>query len=49
MHAGMHACSHDVTAANEHILQDTSDTCVNFALRGGCETDQEMASKTYRA
>merc|ERR1719238_1418327 len=34
---------------NEGILQDTSDTCVNFALRGGCETDQEMASKTCRA
>merc|ERR1719502_1161055 len=34
---------------NEGILQDTSDTCVNFALRGGCERDLEKASKTCRA
>jgi len=34
---------------NDGILQDTSDTCVNFALRGGCDRDHEMASKTCRA
>mmetsp|Transcript_33970 Transcript_33970/g.89350 ORF Transcript_33970/g.89350 Transcript_33970/m.89350 type:complete len:525 (-) Transcript_33970:385-1959(-) len=34
---------------NENILQDTSDTCVNFALKGGCETDVQKAKTVCRA
>jgi len=34
---------------NTNILQDTSDTCVNFALRGGCESDPKKASTVCRA
>ena len=36
-------------AANDNILQDTSDTCVNFALRGGCLSDPKKATSTCRA
>ena len=36
-------------ADNDNILQDTSETCVNFALRGGCQTDIAKAEKTCRA
>ena len=36
-------------ADNDSILQDTSDTCVNFALRGGCEQDPKRASTVCRA
>jgi len=32
-----------------NILMDTSDTCVNFALRGGCESDEKKASSICRA
>ncbi|KAL1521325.1 hypothetical protein AB1Y20_020992 [Prymnesium parvum] len=34
---------------NDAILQDTSDTCVNFALTGGCETNAKKASTECRA
>ena len=34
---------------NDNILQDTSETCVNFALRGGCDTDRKKASTVCRA
>ena len=34
---------------NDNILQDTSETCVNFALRGGCDTDAKKATTTCRA
>jgi len=36
-------------ADNDAILQDTSDTCVNFALRGGCTTDLKKADTVCRA
>jgi len=35
--------------ANEGILQDTSDSCVNFALRGGCDSDARKAESECRA
>ena len=34
---------------NQGILQDTSDTCVNFALQGGCDTDVHKATTICRA
>ena len=34
---------------NQGILQDTSDTCVNFALQGGCDTDLHKATTICRA
>lgn len=34
---------------HEGILQDTSDTCVNFALSGGCDTDPRRAGSTCKA
>ena len=34
---------------NDSILQDTSDTCVNFALKGGCTTDPKKADTVCRA
>merc|ERR1719399_2391168 len=34
---------------NQGILQDTSDTCVNFALQGGCDTDLHKATTVCRA
>ena len=34
---------------NDFILQDTSDTCVNFALNGGCSSNPEKASTICRA
>ena len=36
-------------ATNENILQDTSDTCVNFALQDGCEREPERAGRQCRA
>jgi hypothetical protein len=36
-------------ASNSNILQDTSDTCVNFALRGGCTSDPKKAETQCRA
>jgi hypothetical protein len=36
-------------AANDDILQDTSDSCVNFALRGGCVQDIKKADTICRA
>jgi len=35
--------------SNSNMLQDTSDTCVNFALRGECDKDLEKASTQCRA
>ena len=34
---------------NQGILQDTSDTCVNFALQGKCDTDVHKATTICRA
>ena len=34
---------------NDSILQDTSDTCVNFALTGGCTSNTEKATSVCRA
>eukprot|EP00966_Prymnesium_polylepis_P120335 2780745-Prymnesium_polylepis.1 len=34
---------------NDKILQDTSDTCVNFALTGGCTSNPAKADGTCRA
>ena len=42
------SCS-EFAANNDDILQDTSDTCVNFALDGGCDSDAQKASTTCRA
>jgi prolyl 4-hydroxylase len=39
----------EFAAKNDNILQDTSDTCVNFALRGGCQSDPKKASSVCRA
>ena len=36
-------------ADNDAILQDTSDTCVNFALKGGSASDPEKANRQCRA
>ena len=42
------SCSQYV-ADNDKIMMDTSDTCVNFALRGDCLTDLTKAQTTCRA
>lgn len=42
------SCS-EFAANNDDILQDASDTCVNFALNGGCDSDAQKASTTCRA
>ena len=43
------ASCEEFASNNQGILQDTSDSCVNFALQGECDTDVQKASSTCRA